>query len=517
MAQASLKQRELLRSATTIRAVRSTRSGAPAFLRLAGALFLAALALAGPGASSAFASRTQWSLFEDHPALVGSDDATREKMLDEVKALGADTLRVQMKWNEIAPDSGAKTRPVFDATDPAAYPGFGRYDDVIRRALSKGFRIVLTVTGDAPRWATAGARGGNYKPDPVEYGKFAEAVGKRYSGDFLGLPKIIYYTIWNEPNHINFAKPTSQAPRIYRRLVDAGIPALRRTAAPESKIFVGELKPSPAKGMGPAKFIRAWLCLDKKFKRLRGRAARKAGCQHFKRIDADGFAHHPYGPPELRPKKADIININVIRRLGKYLDLAAKAKRIPRHLPIYDTEFGLQTNPPDIFVGTSPSRQGELINEKEWFSYRYQRLKSYSQYQLFDDPARPGPPAIKWSGFQTGLRFFNERKKPSYEAYKFPIVVRILRHKKRRAGKVEIWGRVRPGTGARYVQLQRLKKGRRFVKVGARIRTSSLGYFDVKKPNAKYRFQAYARKDSNSPLELLGTSRTARPRKLLTR
>ena len=483
---------------------------------MAAALVLLALALAGLCASSAYASRTEWSLFEDHPALLGWDDAKRERMLDEVKALGADTLRVQVKWNEVAPDSGAKTRPVFDATNPAAYPGFARYDDVIRRALSKGFRILLTVTGDAPRWATAGARGGNYKPNPVEYGKFAEAVGKRYSGTFEGLPKIYYYSIWNEPNHINFLKPTSQAARSYRALVDAGIPALRRTAAREAKIFVGELKPSPAKGMGPGRFIREWLCLDKKFKRLRGRAARKAGCTHFKRIDADGFAHHPYGPPLLYPKKADIININVIRRLAKYLDLAAKAKRIPRHLPIYNTEFGLQTNPPDIFIGTSPSRQAELINEKEWYSYLYPRLKSYSQYQLFDDPARPGPPAIKWSGFQTGLRFYNKRKKPAYEAYKLAIVVRILRHKKHRPGKVQIWGHVRPGSGARYAQLQK-RKGRRFVKVGARIKTNSLGYFTVKKPAAKYRFQAYARKDATSPLELLGTSRTARPRKLATR
>ena len=31
----------------------------------------------------------------------------------------------------------------------------------------------------------------------------------------------------------------------------------------------------------------------------------------------------------------------------------------------------------------------ELLNKKEEFSYRYSRLKSYSQYLLFDDPPRP--------------------------------------------------------------------------------------------------------------------------------
>ena len=74
-------------------------------------------------------------------------------------------------------------------------------------------------------------------------------------------------------------------------------------------------------------------------------------------------------------------------------------------------------------------RQAALINEKEEFSYRYSRLKSHSQYQLYDDPSRPGPPAQKWSGFQTALRFASGKKKPSYSAFKFPIVV-----KKRRRG-----------------------------------------------------------------------------------
>ena len=56
-------------------------------------------------------------------------------------------------------------------------------------------------------------------------------------------------------------------------------------------------------------------------------------------------------------------------------------------------------------MSTSPVRQAALINEKEEYSYRYGRLKSYSQYLLFDDPPRKGPLSVKWSGFQTGLRF----------------------------------------------------------------------------------------------------------------
>ena len=101
-----------------------------------------------------------------------------------------------------------------------------------------------------------------------------------------------------------------------------------------------------------------------------------------------------------------------IRTLGTYLDRARSARRFTRKLNIYNTEFGLQSNPPDRIVSTSLSRQAALINEKEEYAYRYSRLKSHSQYLLYDDPARPGPLSVKWSGFQTGAAL-RERPAPS--------------------------------------------------------------------------------------------------------
>jgi hypothetical protein len=481
----------------------------PAAGRSAGRLLLVtlsgALTLLLLGAPGALASKTQWSIVEDHPYLVQTDPLTRERTLDEVQELGADTLRVEVKWNEVAPGPTARRKPSFDATDPAAYPGFAPYDAVVMSATARKLRVVITMTGDAPRWATSRARGGNYKPSPSEYAKFVRAVAKRYSGTFGGIPKATYYTIWNEPNHIQFLKPTSQAPRLYRGLVAAAIPAFRQSAAPGSKVFIGELKPSPRKGYGPLKFIQQWLCLDGRFKKLRGRAARKLGCTHFKKIAADGFAHHPYGPIGVVSRKEDLINLRGIKRLAHALDLAAKARRLPRKLPIYDTEFGLQTNPPDIFVSTTPSRQARLINQMEQFAYNYSRLKSHSQYQLYDDPGRAGPPAVKWSGFQTGLHFANGTKKPSWLAYRFPIVVNKRKHSR----KVLLWGRVRPGSGARFAQIQK-RSGGRYVDVGARIGTNPLGYFSRKLSSGTYRFVAYGRAADGSQVEL-GTSRTASP------
>jgi hypothetical protein len=461
----------------------------------------AALALS-PAAAQA--GKAQWSMFEDHAKLVRSSVATRERTLDEIAALGADTIRIEVRWSEVAPSPLARNRPRFDADDPAAYPGFGPYDDLVSRARAKGFRIVATITGDAPRWATAGGRGrsfatANYKPSAGEFGYFAAAVAKRYSGRFAGLPAIYYFTIWNEPNHKQFLKPQRSAPALYRKLVDAAIPAIRRNAASSSKVFVGETAPVGRAGkvIGPTAFLRRWLCLSERFRPVRG-----GGCGHFKRIDADGYAHHPYGPVDILPRKADVINMLAIRRLGKYLDLARRAHRFSHRLPIYSTEFGLQSNPPDTSVSTSPVRQAALINEKEEYSYRYPRLKSYSQYLMEDDPARPGGGSVRWSGFQTGIRFPNGKKKPAYNAYAFPIVV----HRRGKRG-VRIWGRVRPGgSGPRAVRLY--GGGRRS---GGLVETNAGGYFSAKRRKvARYRFKAYVF-GAHGKHVLIGKSRTARP------
>ena len=283
-------------------------------------------------------------------------------------------------------------------------------------------------------------------------------------------------------------------------MVARGVPALRATAAPGAQIFVGELAPvgTATKVIGPKRFMQQWLCLNKSWRRVRS-----GGCRSFKKVVANGFAHHPYGPTTTVPARRDIINMLVIRRLGSALDKAARAGRISRGLPIYSTEFGYQSNPPDPFVSTSLKRQAELLNLMEEYSYRYSRLKSYSQYLLADDRARSGSSALRWAGFQTGLRFSSGKQKPAFDAYKLAIVV------KRSGGGVRIWGHARPGTGRQLVQLQR-RSGGAFVNDGGRFSTNSAGYFEVRRgKRAQYRFEAFH--TSSAPVSI-GFSRAAAPR-----
>ena len=127
-------------------------------------------------------------------------------------------------------------------------------------------------------------------------------------------------------------------------------------------MLVGETAPvgKPGTTIGPAEFMRRWLCLDENF----DRALVDRTCASFARLDVDGFAHHPYGPTQRVPAKKDIVSLLAIRRLGRYLDRAARAGRMPLDLPIYNTEFGLQSNPPDPTVSTTLARQAALSTRR---------------------------------------------------------------------------------------------------------------------------------------------------------
>src|SRR3712207_8558442 len=87
-------------------------------MALALALF-AALLLAPP----AGASRTQQTIFDaTNDLLLAPSVQAREAALDELEALGVDTVRVVVPWRGLVPGANARERPAsFDPTDPAEY------------------------------------------------------------------------------------------------------------------------------------------------------------------------------------------------------------------------------------------------------------------------------------------------------------------------------------------------------------------------------------------------------------
>src|SRR4051812_6205437 len=143
---------------------------------------LALVLLALPQA--AFASRSQESLFQDDASLLYSGDARRDSTLNELKALGVDTIRVNVVWNRYAPSPKRKTRPSFDATDPNAYPALAMVDGVVSGAAARGMTVLLTPTGPGPAWASNCSGSATTRricrPKPSEFGRFVKALGRRY-------------------------------------------------------------------------------------------------------------------------------------------------------------------------------------------------------------------------------------------------------------------------------------------------------------------------------------------------
>ena len=263
------------------------------------------------------------------------------------------------------------------------------------------------------------------------------------------------WSVWNEPNHPQFLKPQfvhkkAKSPRIYRKLFLAGQRGLRASGNGRDTLLFGETAPrGTSRVVAPLAFLRGALCLKRNYHRK----------GHCARISAGGFAHHAYTTrtgPRFRPPDKDDVTIGVLSRLSNALTKAGRAGAIPRGLGIYLTEFGIQSTP-DTISGVSLIKQAEYLSISEHMAFVNRRVKSFSQYLLSDDKARKGPPAVRYGGFESGLRFANGRAKPSYDAFRLPLAIEAY------GPSDVIWGRVRPSATQTKVQiLASRRKGKPF-------------------------------------------------------
>jgi hypothetical protein len=501
--------------------------------RLAVAAVLALAWLVGSTAP-AQASVNQLAMFGESTHLLDNPRAT----LATLRSLGVGVVRVSLRWRTLAPEPESFKRPrTFQAADPGAYPldNFRRYDEIVRDAQADGMSVEFVLTGGAPSWAigTGAPAGGSYpqwEPSPGDYGRFVEAVGRRYSGLYRPrgssspLPAVRFWELWNEPNFGQDLAPQATrgssvavAPRVYRSLVDAGWSALQLTGHGNDTVVIGSLSPRGFRGpptrhfpeglpgkfstTKPLQFVRALYCVDSRLRPLQGRAATRSGCpttearsrrfrlRHPGLFDASGFGIHPYPfnlpPTKVDSKDPDYVEFGEIPHLAATLDRIQRLYGSARRPPIYNTEFGYITKPPNdsAHYGShfvSPSTAAAYINWAEYLSWRNPRIATTMQYLLYD-------PSPMLSGFATGLILHDGGRKPTYDAYRLPVFLPVTRT--RRGMSLEVWGCVRPAHYAtidahgatQYVQIQyRRAPQDRFQTLRSVQITSSLGYFDTR-------------------------------------
>jgi hypothetical protein len=470
-----------------------------------GALAAGSLAV---GAAPAVASRTQLSVFEDDLQLVMSTAAVRERTLDDLAILGADTIHSIVFWNKVAPEALSRSRPAgFDGSDPSSYPPelWDRYDGLVRGAAVRDIDLLLSPSSPLPLWASRCKGGAKVRrvcrPDLTQFKRFVQALGKRYSGEHPDenegrgpLPRVSRWSVWNEPNLGSWLSPQSakvngrlmpQSPAIYRELVRAAIKGLRASGHANDDILFGETAPLGRKTgapsvrpLTPGDFLRGVLCIDDKGKALTGAQAAALDCKGgYARLGVTGMAHHPYtrGGSRSPTSKAakNEITISSVARLKDVLRDGAARRRIPGSLPIFYTEFGFQTNPPDDIFGVSLARQAEWLNQSDWIAWRDPRIRSVAQYELRDE-ANP-------AAFQTGLRFLDGRPKPGFAAYRLPIWVTRLA-----GNKVRVWGQVRPAEddAAETVEIQQDRSGSGAFETVAQAPVNRKGYVYASVPRS---------------------------------
>ncbi len=425
------------------------------------------------GAAQALASHGQITYFEASADVL--NPKTRHHALEQLRHLGVKALRAELKWSEVAPAPTSATKPSFEAANPGSY-NWGAYATLLAEARQLGWPVLLTVTAPAPRWATSNRKAPYVtRPDAKDFEEFMTALAREFGSE------VSIYAIWNEPNEPVFLMPqwsssgTPVSGRIYRGLYQAGYAGLQAAGLAHPRVLFGETAPAGYDTVSvrregskvalhhpvaPLAFMREALCLNASY--------RKAGsCSE---LQMAGYAHHAYTiavPPYYKPPGRDNVMIGVLSRLSNALNLAANAHAIPGGVPIYLTEFGVQSFP-NKYLGVSPAKQAEYDAIAEHIAYDNPRVAAFSQYLLKDDPVGGSEPL---ASFQTGLEYVNGTLKPLYYGWPIPLTVTTERH------GVALWGLVRPATGATSVTVLVRPKGSRRYRTLRTVQTNGSGYW----------------------------------------
>jgi hypothetical protein len=353
--------------------------------------------------------------------------ASRLRLL---KSLGVDVVRINLRWNETARRRPARPRKHTDR----AYR-WNAADALLNGLRAHGISAVVTLVG-TPRWANGG-RGPSWAPtDPNDFARFAHAAVRRY-------PQVRHWVVWNEPNKDWSLRPTT--PATYVRLLNAAYTAIKRVN-PRDRVAGGVTAPRGGSGdVAPVPWIRAMGVLNARL---------------------DAYAHHPHPlSPTETPWRGgcDPCSGLTLASLERLLDEVARAFG-PK--PVWLTEYGYQTDPPDRALGVSQMLQARYVAEAARRTYLAPRVGMLIQFLIRDERN-----VNRW---QSGLITAANVPKPSLRAFRMPIL-----QLSRRGSFVTLWGQIRPGDGRRRFRV-RFEAGGGWRSTRATYRTDPRGFLTIR-------------------------------------
>jgi Glycosyl hydrolase catalytic core len=389
-----------------------------------GALGALVLATSGHAASGAL-----YGIQDD--AWLAHGPGRLESRLNELDRLGVDVVRYAVRWDEVA---GERPTVARDHRDPAY--DWRSTDTILRGLRRHGIQPLVTLYG-TPRWANGGLAPNVVPRSARAFGDFARAAATRYSWVRL-------WAVWNEPNRRQWLQPVSAASYVQKLLN----PAYAQIHAVIRSAKVGGGMTAPRAGAGGVSPV-AWI-------------------QQMGKLDArlDAYAHHPYpGQPQVETPTGPACDNCTTIAMADLERLVSLVRKNLGRKRVWLTEFGYQTNPPDIFLGVSPTKQAEYVASA---ARRVQTAPSVDMliYFLVRDDAAD-------EGWQSGLTTVSGTKKPAYTAFRFPLL-----KTSRRGDVVSLWGQIRPGSGRRTYRL-RVYRNEGWAWLGATRTTNARGVLTV--------------------------------------
>ncbi len=319
------------------------------------------------------------------------------------KSLHAKVLRLNLHWATIA-----QSRPI-NPNDPndSAYH-WGLYDQAVLNATKNGMQVLFSIV-DTPGWANGGAGRTHVATNIADLRNFALTAATRYSGTWTAtggarLPAVHLWAAWNEPNNPVFLQPqytyvkgkwVIQSAIDYTKICTAVYSGVHAAGVSGDRVGCGLTAPRGNDNPGQARASVSPLTFLK--------AVHAAGLRQF-----DAWAHHPYAvspaeTPSSKPTSPKTVTLGNIQTLIDLVTRYYGAK------PIWITEYGWQTNPPDRFFGVSWSKQSSYLSQAFAIARKNPRIQLMLWFLLRDEP--------NLAGWQSGLETVTGQKKPAYAAF----------------------------------------------------------------------------------------------------
>jgi hypothetical protein len=177
----------------------------------------------------------------------------------------------------------------------------------------------------------------------------------------------------------------------------------------------------------------------------------------------DAYAQNPYPLSRGETPSRDFCSTCGYFTMARLSEIRSYVTRAFGPKPIWLTEYGYQTNPPDWLLGVSEELQAKYIGAAALRVWQAPGVTMLIQFLVRDEP--------DIGHWQSGLFSAGGLAKRSYHAFALPLA-QVSRH----GSRVAFWGQVRPGSGRRPYVLQR-SVGRAWRPIGGTARTSAGGSF----------------------------------------